>query len=233
MPPHAHDYYEFVYFLGGSGRIHIASDTLHPRLYHLVVFPPGVTHEELSDRHAPEEIIFLSTRVHGLQPNWPYLLLADFDGQFRWLFQQVAQENQRCDWGHRQVAEGYLQAIFHLVERQRQGKTDQDLTPTDRAVRFVHEHFAEALSLAEIARAAQISPSHLIRRFREQLGTSPVQYVQRVRVETAKHLLITTPLRVGEVGEAVGFPDPGYFTRVFHTAVGMSPSAFRRGTAVE
>lgn len=74
-----------------------------------------------------------------------------------------------------------------------------------------------------------VTPQHLGRLFRRTVGQSPLDYLARLRVRRAQALLADRPdLRVHEVGEAVGYPDPNYFTRVFRRLEGHTPGEFRR-----
>ncbi len=58
-------------------------------------------------------------------------------------------------------------------------------------------------------------------------GTSLIEYVNSLRVESAKRLLLDTALTVGEVGHRVGFNDSNYLVRVFTRLVGVSPGRYR------
>ncbi|MFR1989251.1 MAG: helix-turn-helix transcriptional regulator [Oscillospiraceae bacterium] len=71
-----------------------------------------------------------------------------------------------------------------------------------------------------------ISKSYLSRRFRRQTGMSVIRYVNRLRVEASKRLLIGSKLRVNEIAYQVGFESPKYFYRVFKAAAGASPAAY-------
>ena len=93
----------------------------------------------------------------------------------------------------------------------------------------IAEHYTDpALSVADVAARAGISEVHLRRIFRGQMDASPVQYIQYLRLEHAKDLLVDSNYRIEEVAYASGFADPYYFSRVFHRAVGMTPGVFRR-----
>jgi AraC family transcriptional regulator of arabinose operon len=73
-----------------------------------------------------------------------------------------------------------------------------------------------------------VSPQHLGRLFRRALGQSPLEYLARLRMNRALQLLVERPdLRVHEVGEAVGYPDPNYFIRRFRASEGRTPGEFR------
>lgn len=92
---------------------------------------------------------------------------------------------------------------------------------------FVEEHFSEPLTVADVARSALVSESVCVRSFKRLLGTTPIRYVRRLRVEKAATMLLETGLPVGEVGLACGFSDVSYFTQTFRELKGKTPTAFR------
>ncbi len=96
------------------------------------------------------------------------------------------------------------------------------------AMAFVHKHYAEDLSRGIIAQHIGITPDHLTFCFRQELGTTPIQYLQRYRINRAKQLLKDTQQTVTEIANQVGFSDSGYFSRIFRRETGTTPSAFRR-----
>ena len=98
---------------------------------------------------------------------------------------------------------------------------------------YLRARFAEPVSLAELAARFHVNPPYLTRVFKRYGGVAPVRYVRDLRVGQARKLLDERPdLEIKEVAALVGYPDQGYFSRVFKQAVGMGPQEFRaRGAA--
>ncbi|MGW1712738.1 GlxA family transcriptional regulator [Streptomyces sp. NPDC002156] len=84
------------------------------------------------------------------------------------------------------------------------------------------------LTLADIAAQAGMSTRTLNRRFREQTGTTPLQWLHRARVRRAQHLLETTTHPVERIAAQTGFGSPTAFRDRFKRVVGTSPQAYRR-----
>lgn len=97
-----------------------------------------------------------------------------------------------------------------------------------RALEYIGYNLVSDLSLADIARAANLSERHLYRLFRETVGLSPHQYVIRERVERAKGLLRETDLTIAEVAVSSGFSHHQHLNRHFKGLTGASPERFRR-----
>lgn len=97
-----------------------------------------------------------------------------------------------------------------------------------QAMLFIHEHYDQPITRSEIASYINIAEDYLTFCFRQELGTTPIKYLQRYRIHQAKKLLKESGLSVTEIALKVGFSDSGYFSRVFHRETGLSPEAFRR-----
>lgn len=94
---------------------------------------------------------------------------------------------------------------------------------------LIEQHANDAqTALASLARQIGMTPNHLAALFRREWGMSPVEYRTRIRLFHAEQLLLSTTLSVAEIAREVGFPDPAYFTRVFHRTHRMGPREFAR-----
>jgi AraC family transcriptional regulator of arabinose operon len=98
----------------------------------------------------------------------------------------------------------------------------------DRAVALMMKRFAEDLTAASLARECHLSVSRFSHLFQETTGTSPLRYLESLRIWKAQELLIGTSRSIKEIGLAVGFADPLYFSKVFRRNLGTGPRAFRK-----
>jgi YesN/AraC family two-component response regulator len=98
-----------------------------------------------------------------------------------------------------------------------------------KAMVYLHEHYTEPLTREQIAQHVGVSESHLANCFHQELGISPMMYLNRYRIKQARALLEAGELNVTEVALSVGFSDSAYFGRLFQREVGISPGAYRRG----
>jgi len=96
-----------------------------------------------------------------------------------------------------------------------------------KAMAYIHEHYPESISRKDIAQHVNIAEDHLTFCFRQELGTTPIRYLQRYRVNQARSLLLESNKTITEIALMVGFSDGGYFSRLFHRENGMSPDKFR------
>ncbi len=85
------------------------------------------------------------------------------------------------------------------------------------------------LTLEEVAGAVQVSPGYLSRLLKRETGFSFVDYLTRVRITKAVHLMADPAVKVYEVAEAVGYQSQHYFSRAFKRVFGRSPVEYRKG----
>ena len=96
-----------------------------------------------------------------------------------------------------------------------------------QAMAYLHDHYAEQISRRELAQHVSITEDYLTFCFRQELGITPIKYLQRYRLNQAKYLLKNSQKTITEIALEVGFTDSGYFSRIFHRETGMTPEAFR------
>jgi transcriptional regulator GlxA family with amidase domain len=94
--------------------------------------------------------------------------------------------------------------------------------------RWLEQNLHREVRLEDIARRAAMSVRTLNRRFREQTGTTPLQWLHRARTRRAQHLLETTAQPIEHIATRAGFGSATTFRDRFHRVVGTSPQAYRR-----
>ncbi|AGY59661.1 AraC family transcriptional regulator [Gloeobacter kilaueensis] len=105
----------------------------------------------------------------------------------------------------------------------------RSLTPTQlqQVIDYIHAHLNQDLSLPELARIINISPTYFASLFKGAMGTSPHQYVIQQRVEQAKWMLTKTDLAIPDVALQVGFSSQSHMTQQFKRLTGMTPKQLR------
>jgi two-component system response regulator YesN len=93
---------------------------------------------------------------------------------------------------------------------------------------YIDEHYAEPLSLTEMARHFHFNPSYLSSYFSSHNNEGFVDYLHKVRTDKAAELLRQGEATISEISDQVGYSDHSYFTKVFKKLTGMSPSRYRR-----
>lgn len=125
----------------------------------------------------------------------------------------------------------YLWQFFSLVGRKiaaLQSPSGPNRSRIDQVCLLMHEEYAQNQPLTRYAEFCSLSLSRFSHLFKEATGLTPLQYLNRVRIEKAKELLLNTSLSVAEISECVGFSSQNYFGRLFRRQVGLSPTQFAR-----
>ena len=97
----------------------------------------------------------------------------------------------------------------------------------DNTIAFIIGHFQEAIGLQEAAVTVNVSESHLSRLFKETTGINFLQYLNAWRVNRAIELLQDPRLNIATISNHSGFPNPGYFAKIFRRFTGKTPSQYR------
>ncbi|HEX8283138.1 MAG TPA: helix-turn-helix transcriptional regulator [Pyrinomonadaceae bacterium] len=92
---------------------------------------------------------------------------------------------------------------------------------------MLEDNLRRSISLEEMARHVNLTPEHLCRLFKAEMGGPPAKHLKSLRLQAAKSLLETTCLRVKEVMSAVGINDESHFVRDFEAAYGLPPAKYR------
>jgi two-component system, response regulator YesN len=98
----------------------------------------------------------------------------------------------------------------------------------EKAVAYLHEHYAEDLSLQEVAAHVNLSPSYFCRLFKQEVGMNFHKYLIQLRIARAKELLYQdAAISAGDVAQQVGYPNASYFSRLFKKVAGLTASEYR------
>ena len=96
-----------------------------------------------------------------------------------------------------------------------------------QSVQYIHAHYAEKITLEEMARRVYLSPAYFSRVFKEETGEAFTAYLNRVRIDRSKELLRHKSIRLTDIALLVGFEDQSYYSKVFKKLEGITPLRFR------
>ncbi|WP_434311360.1 AraC family transcriptional regulator [Hominifimenecus sp. rT4P-3] len=137
-------------------------------------------------------------------------------------FQQlpyIRDSQEICIWIH-QAMNQYMKQVLSQAEKKHKNIIFQ-------AIRYMNDNYADRITLEDVAGHVYLSASYFSRIFREETGETFNAYLNYIRVEKSKGLLLTRRMKISEVATRVGFDDQSYFTKVFKKATGMLPGAYR------
>lgn len=99
----------------------------------------------------------------------------------------------------------------------------------DKVIQNIKENYYKDISMKDIATFAGVSESALFKRFKKELNTTPILYINSIRINLAKRYLLNEPnLSIEEISKNVGFTSRCYFTKCFKEKVGVTPTQYKK-----
>lgn len=226
---HRHRYVEFLYFLEGGARVHGDKDDLTVSVFDLVVYPENTPHLEIVDLSQHQEVICLGIQFPGPSGLRSIRRFSDLDGRLRWPFVELHLRAKSDSARLSSVANHLLQIVLAYVKEALDEAVD-NRDPVGRVIHYMHENLPQKMTIRDLASLANCSASYLDRLFKQRTGSTPMQYLERIRLAAASRLLLRRDLDVSQVAGLIGFSDPRYFSRRFAARFGAPPSRYRAGT---
>jgi len=227
LPQHGHDEACLSFSVRGAFDERVGGKTFDCARYEVIVRPPGESHSNRYGEGGTRCVLILTDaaalarmREHTTIFDAPARLKSDVQP----LAMRIHRELMSNDSASALSVEGLVLEL--IGESSRRTHTNAPRWLGD-ARAYIHEHWPERPSLADIARAGGVHPSSLVRAFRAHLQCSPAEYMRRLRLEHAKSALATTTRTIAEVALEAGFYDQAHFTSAFRRRFGMTPAQFR------
>lgn len=216
-------------------------DREHPQILILDIEMPGIdgleAAREIRKRDNSCSIVFLTAfdefsyakaaiSVHALdyllKPCDERELINAVDEAIRFSLSQTSMPKVRAGEQMQRTSSPINSPAQGLPEEPAEGDVQQE---EFRA--FIVQHYMEDIAVKDIAGYFGYSEAYFCKRFKQYFGHSFVSYLTDYRMQRAQDLMRTSSLSIKEIGMAVGYPDPNYFTKVFRRVRGVSPSSFR------
>lgn len=257
VPLHWHDEMELVYVKKGCGIVTVDFTTYHVSAGDIVVMLPGQLHsieQQQSFSMEYENIIFrldmLFPRQEDLcvssyflpllqrQLEIPAYLHKEWDS-YGAAAACLDEADRLC--GHRPPAyelsvKSQLFQFFYILfsHSASAGQTDapSKRRSLDRAkliFKHIENHYAENLTIKEMAESCGFSQSHFMKFFKASFGTSFVAYLKEYRLSKAASLLVSSSSPILTIAQETGFDNLSYFNRSFKSMYGVTPRQFRQG----
>lgn len=125
------------------------------------------------------------------------------------------------------LEEVHINMLNEYVNKDIRYSNKKSYTIVDKVVFFIEKNFSEQLTIKEIADRLFVHPSHIMRSFKKEKGMTISEFRNLKRIHEAKQLLHHSRLPMIEIAFIVGFTNSQYFSRIFKSEVGITPSAFR------
>ena len=122
----------------------------------------------------------------------------------------------------------FLSLIVELIHTIKNNSQQHPTVNLEKIKSYIQQHYAEAISITDIANNFGIKRRYLTSVFQRYIGISPIEYLTACRIHKAQELLSFTEKQILEISNSVGYADNLYFSRVFKKKTGMSPTEYRK-----
>lgn len=234
---HTHPFTELFLVTGGVGEFYVENDVYPLKKGDFILVNPNTSHTEKSGEENPLEYIAVAVDNYSLNLG---------DGVNHLMFNCILknpdiikymdsmlneQENNKPYSDH--ICQNILEII--LIEILRITKTKVDTEPTVssskecfKLKKYLDSNYASKITIDDLARLSNLNKYYLIHSFNRYFGSSPINYLCKIRIRVAKELLKNSDYSIEQISQSAGFSSQSYFTQCFKKDCGMSPSAYRQ-----
>jgi len=210
----------------------------HYHLHFVARMPTGIDLFSLLDCHyqlpAPAEARTLFKRLEAVYPDRKLPCFDPSQDEYKQFSAPAQPATASGDALNGFEADGILRLLlspFLRSAREHEGvhaKVNRQFLAIQE---YIHANMRKPIALADLARVVELHPTYFSDQFKRAVGLRPLDYLMRRRIERAQYLLLTSHASVKEIADAVGVPDPAYFSRVFTKLCRMAPSEYRASHA--
>ncbi|MZQ82123.1 AraC family transcriptional regulator [Paenibacillus sp. 5J-6] len=227
-----------LYFIReGEGYVRIGDQTYYPKPGDLYLLPAGSdqAYGTISDNTFGKYWCHFSAKIGDLDlfqilQTSPCLKVQNPEELVTAFEQLIAYSQSESLTSEFRAYSILMTFIADFIEQNQSVKLNLTSTPTfekmNKVLIYMEQHIADNVSVDTLSRIAHYHPNYFINAFKQFTGYSPIQYMNHLRSEKAKDLLMTTELNVSQIADALGM-ELSYFSRMFREQTGFKPTAFR------
>ena len=236
---HTHPFTEIFFVLKGRGKFLFHRDVRPIKAGDLIIIPPYLEHTEQSISGTPLEYYVLgidgiSFQEEGRSASAQIFCNFEDPAMIQDLFAQIHYEVKSGGYGAELICQHLLEILILRILR-----SSRQLVPVSvNTIRMTKEcaqikeyldtNYAEHITLDTLTGLTHMNKYYMAHSFAKYTGFSPIQYLNRRRLEAACQLLRDTDLSVSDIVGSTGFSSQSYFTQAFRKFYGITPVKYRQ-----
>jgi len=243
---HSHNNYEFCYVVRGRGLYCLNGKKYNVEPGDIFVAKPGQKHYEACDQSDPYELIFLTITIWkknkriGLNKLFklPARLHIVPEKKVNNIFLGILDEILLGNTGYTVKIGNYLADLIIEIYRFLYVKTGKDSSVgilnkdykkcfAEKICKYIQNNYNKEIGLKDISDDSHLSPQYLSTFFKKQTGYSPMEYLAKIRIDTAKDMLKDSKEKISSIALNVGYDSSHYFHRIFKKVAGITPAQYR------
>ena len=233
---HTHPFTELFLVTGGIGEFHVENIVYPLKKGDFFLVNPSTTHTEKSAEKHPLEYIAVAVDNFSLNlenmNHFTFNCINQYSDIIKYMYSMLAEQQSNKLYSDR-ICQNILEII--LIEILRITKSNIDTEPTVNASKecfklkkFLDSNYASKITIDDLAKLSNLNKYYLIHSFNKYFGSSPINYLCKIRIRVAKELLTNSDYSIAQISQSAGFSSQSYFTQCFVKDCSMSPSAYRR-----
>jgi YesN/AraC family two-component response regulator len=236
---HTHHFSELFYIVKGKGSFVLSNLELPIKENDLVIINPNVIHTEKSNKHDSLEYIALG--IEGLSFSKEndensqlglYIFQADRENILFYL-KRLLEEIQGHKENYEIICQNIIEILIIKLTREKQltvTKTEaQNMNKISAFIMYyLNQNYRDPITLDKLASVGHINKYYLAHTFKKDMGISPIEYLNRIRIKEAKLLLETTDYSIAHIAAFTGFSSQSFFTQAFKRTTNKTPSRYRK-----
>lgn len=256
MEPNRHEFFEMVYIKRGKAVFEIAGKPAPIGPNDIVIIKPNQTHKLIVKSREGCEFIVLSFKfVNQRNSEFSEVPLEDFlnfvsgkeSGAFITL--KVSQKNEIINILNRILKEKHsieigseflnhllVMELFVFISRALKMEWESSIKNKSPKVKelihisakYINNNFERDITISDIAKYVFLSSSYFTRAFKEEMGTSPINYLLSVRIERAREMLSGSDMKISDIALCIGFSNQQRFNEIFKKHTSMTPLQYRK-----
>lgn len=243
-------YNKFVLVVSGYGRILVDESSVEITEGDIVIVTPNVAHSLFVESDTLE---FASVEVDTPIMSSNMQLIHDEDEcqddysdncfhvrcsqdkkeYFEYIFRHIITLTSNHTYLYKPYSKIMVAMLIISIFRYSKGKLrlkniNEKNTRLEYVKKYLDSEYGDEFTLDRLARMSRYNKYTLIRDFKQKYGSTPIDYLQNVRIENAKYLLVNSDMLIAEVATEVGYHSQSYFNQVFKKLVGVSPTKYKK-----
>lgn len=234
------EYNKFYYICDGEGWLKIGDKEYYPKPGQLFLMPAGViqSYSTISEFTFLKYWCHFTAKINDMNLfdviKTPIYVDVPTNSQFSSLFQNLVLNYEKDTYSSILKTRGAMFEIlawyFEYIDIKSIDLSSYSSTrELLEVVDYIEKNLSRNITVDELSRIVHFHPNYFTRFFKDHIGYSPIQYINKLRLDKAKQLLRSTTLSVKEITDLIGFNDPSYFSRLFKKNTGLSPLEYRNG----
>lgn len=234
---HSHDFIELFYIVNGEGSFIVGDREYQVVKNDLVIINPNVNHtEKSSDDDSMEYITLGFDGVSFSKKNSDHLedIIIYQDDRInilfliRFLLDELKKDDHQVFYIGQNILEMIILKLNQHQNIQAQISSNKQINSRIYEVKkYIDLNYSDAISLDDLAQLSHLNKYYLSHSFKEETGSSPIQYLNETRIKNAKILLESSNYSISEIARFTGFSSQSFFSQRFKEITNLSPSQYR------